>query len=135
MENASLSYLLARLPVAISMLGHGLARLPKLDKFSNWMVGQFQQSILPDELVRPFSYMLPFLELNIGLLLLVGLFMRVSLVTGSIVILVLIFGSCMLEQWENVAIQMFYGLYFAGLLFFQDKYNQYSLDYKLRGRS
>lgn len=67
-------FLLLRLGIGISMFGHGLVRLPKLNAFSQWMVGSFAKSMLPAELVRPFSMVLPFAELAIGFLLLIGLF-------------------------------------------------------------
>ena len=41
MKNASAAYLLARLPIAMSMFGHGLVRIPKLEKFSAGMVKEF----------------------------------------------------------------------------------------------
>ncbi|MFC6998749.1 DoxX family membrane protein [Rufibacter roseus] len=132
MKNASLAFLFARLPIALSFFGHGLVRLPKLDKFSSWMVGLFQDSMLPTALVQPFSYFLPVAELVIGLLLVLGLFTRQSLIAGALVVLALIFGSCLLEEWQNVFVQMMYGLYLAGLLLFVSDWNQYSFDAKLR---
>ncbi|QCR21533.1 DoxX family protein [Pontibacter sp. SGAir0037] len=128
MKNAYLSYLLGRLPIAVSMFGHGLVRLPKLDKFSAWMVGSFESTFLPTPFVTFFSYALPIIELNIGFLLLVGLFTRQAIVAGILVMLVLIFGSSLLEEWQNVFIQMMYGAYFAVLLAFAKKYNRYSVD-------
>ncbi|WP_219921403.1 DoxX family membrane protein [Rufibacter sp. XAAS-G3-1] len=88
MKNAPFAYLLAHLPLALSFFGHGLVRLPKLDKFSQWVVGEFQGSMLPSALVQPFSYVLPLLELLIGLLLLIGLFTRSALIAGALVMLV-----------------------------------------------
>ncbi len=72
------TYLLARLPIAVSMFTHGLERLPKLNNFSEHMVGQFSKSMLPTALVTPFSYMLPFLEFLTGILLIAGLFKPVA---------------------------------------------------------
>lgn len=45
------SFLLLRLAIGASMLGHGLVRLPKLQTFSHWMVGSFAKSILPQALL------------------------------------------------------------------------------------
>jgi len=128
MKNADVSYLLARLPIGMSFFGHGLARLPKLNAFSQWMVQSFSASILPASLVRPFSYLLPILELLIGILLLLGLYTRHAIVLGALVILLLIFGSSLLEQWSNVFLQMIYGAYFS-LLYKYVYYNRLSFDY------
>lgn len=128
MKNSYSGYLLGRLPIAFSMLGHGIIRLPKMNEFSDWMVGVFEKSIIPSSVVMPFSYALPILELNVGFLLLIGLFTRQAIVLGSLIMLALIFGSCMLEDWQNVFVQMIYGAYFAVLLCFEKKYNRYALD-------
>jgi len=66
------SYLILRMAIGTSMMGHGLVRLPKLSTFSTWMTGSFKNSMLPSVLVLPFSYLLPFAEFGIGVLILVG---------------------------------------------------------------
>jgi thiosulfate dehydrogenase (quinone) large subunit len=126
-NNPNTTYLLARLPIAVSMFGHGLERIPKLQGFSSHLAGQFGKSILPEVLVAPFSYLLPFLELLTGLLLILGLFTRFSCILGVVIMLALIFGSSMIEQWENVFTQIIYGAYFA-LLYYFAVYNRYSID-------
>jgi thiosulfate dehydrogenase [quinone] large subunit len=128
------AFLLSRLTVGISFLGHGLVRLPKLDKFSHGMAGHFQQanSILPQQLVLPFGYLLPFAEFFIGLLVFVGLFTRQALVAGGVVILLLIFGSTTIEDWEAIPSQMIHAVFFVGLLVFIDRYDCYSLDKAFR---
>ncbi len=126
-KNPGRTYLLARLPIAVSMFGHGLDRIPKLQGFSNHLVEQFSKSMLPAALVTPFSYILPFAELLTGVLLILGLFTRYACVLGVLIMLVLIFGSCMIEQWDNVFSQIIYGAYFA-LLYYFAFYNRYSFD-------
>ncbi|RZJ72232.1 MauE/DoxX family redox-associated membrane protein [Flavobacterium sp.] len=111
-------YFAARLPLAFSFFGHGLVRLPKLDKFSDWMLTSMEKSILPAELVRPFSYALPILEFAIGLLLLLGLFTRQSLFAGLFVMAILVFGSTTVENWDAITSQLVHAGYFAVLLYF-----------------
>ncbi|MGN8071125.1 DoxX family protein [Mucilaginibacter sp. 22184] len=112
------SFLLLRLAIGASMLGHGLVRLPKLQAFSHWMVGSFSKSILPQALVIPFSYVLPIAEFIIGLLLVTGLFTKPALVAGSLVMIVLILGSCMIENWEALPSQLIHVAFFTILLQF-----------------
>ncbi len=126
------TFLLARLAVAVSLFGHGLVRLPKLNGFSNWMVKQFQASMLPKILVVPFSYILPIAEFSIGLLLIVGLFTRQALVAGSIVMLLLIFGSCMIEEWDAIPSQLIHVLFFAVLLSYVNEYNSFAIDKRIK---
>jgi thiosulfate dehydrogenase [quinone] large subunit len=64
------------------------------------MVSSFEKSMLPSVLVTPFSYILPIVEFVIGPLLVIGLFTRVSLIAGGFTMVILIFGSAMVENWE-----------------------------------
>jgi thiosulfate dehydrogenase [quinone] large subunit len=112
------AYLLTRLAIGTSMFGHGLVRLPKLEAFSQWMVGSFEKSMLPAALVTPFSYLLPILEFTIGVLLLIGLFTRFALIVGSVLMILLIFGSSLLENWEAIPSQLIHIAFFAVLLSF-----------------
>ncbi|MDL2142320.1 MULTISPECIES: DoxX family membrane protein [Flavobacterium] len=109
-------YILLRLGVGISMFGHGLVRLLKLNSFSNWLVIEFKKSVLPEFIVIPFSYALPFAEFLVGLLLLMGLFTRTALLTGAIIILLLLFGTSMIENWEAIPSQLIHLAFFCILL-------------------
>lgn len=122
-----LSYLLLRLVAGVSLFGHGLVRLPKLTGFSQWMTSTFVKSMLPQNLVTPFSYMLPIAEFIIGLLLLLGLFSNKAILAGIIVMLLLIFGTCMIENWEALPSQIIHALVLILLLQFIAS-NNISLD-------
>ena len=122
------SLLLARLAAGMSMFGHGLVRMPKLAGFSNWMMGQFQKSMLPDFIVEPFSYVLPIAELLVGVFLLLGLFTKQSLIAGSLVMISLIFGSSMIEEWGAIPSQLIHAAFFCVLLIFVDSYNSFAVD-------
>jgi thiosulfate dehydrogenase [quinone] large subunit len=127
MTRESTTYLLARLPIGMSFLGHGLQRLPILAKFSSSMVNNFGKSFIPGALVLPFSMGLPFVELLLGILLLLGLFTRFATVLGVIVMLVLIFGSTSIGQWDGVVTQLMYSAYLV-LLYYFLPYNTVSVD-------
>jgi thiosulfate dehydrogenase [quinone] large subunit len=122
-----LSYLLLRLVAGLSLFGHGLVRLPKLAGFSQWMTGVFARSMLPPFLVMPFSYVLPIAEFIIGLLLILGLFSSKAIVAGVILMLMLIFGTCMIENWEALPSQIIHALVLIGLLQFIAN-NNFSVD-------
>ena len=134
MSSSRLAFVLARLAIGTSFFGHGLVRLPKLSSFAQHMTVPFQHSILPQALVLPFAYILPFLEFGIGLLLLLGLFTKQALIAGAIVMILLIFGTTTIEQWNILDSQLIHTAFFAGLLPFVDKYNAYALDHKLGHR-
>lgn len=126
-----LPYLLLRLLLGMSFLGHGLVRLPKLEKFSAWMVDSFSKSMLPEALVTPFSYILPIAEFITGVLLLAGLFTRSALVAAAVIMLALIFGSSMIEEWNAIPSQLIHGVIAVYLLNTIES-NRLSADFKLK---
>ncbi|MBD8487167.1 DoxX family membrane protein [Echinicola sp. CAU 1574] len=115
-----MAFTLARLPIGFSFLGHGIVRLPKLTAFAEGMAQAFDMTWLPDFLVRAFASVLPFVELLLGLTILLGLWVRFTSAFGVLLVCLLIFGSSLLENWDGVSIQLFYGLYLTGLYLFHD---------------
>ncbi|WP_295127692.1 DoxX family membrane protein [uncultured Chitinophaga sp.] len=125
------SFLIVRLGIGASMFGHGLVRMPKLNGFSTWMVSSFEKSMLPAALVTPFSYFLPFAELIIGILLLLGLFTTQAAVAGGLVMAALIFGSCMIEHWDSIGSLLLHSVTF-GVLIAYAQYNSFAIDKLLK---
>jgi thiosulfate dehydrogenase [quinone] large subunit len=80
------------------------------------MVTTFKDSLMPSFAVFSWGSVLPFLEFGIGLLLILGLFTYRASITGAIVIIFLLFGSTLIENWDWVGIQMIYGLFFYFLI-------------------
>jgi thiosulfate dehydrogenase [quinone] large subunit len=130
-EMNTTTFLLLRLGIAASMFGHGLVRLPKLAAFSNWMLGSFEKSMLPKALVLPFSYALPIAEFTVGLFLLLGLFTKSALLAGGWIMLILILGTALVENWEAIPSQLIHLAFFALLIQFVP-FNSWSLDQYLR---
>ena len=110
------AYTLLRITMGVNLLGHGLVRFSKLDTFRDWMVGAFQNSILPSFAVTAWGSDLPFLEFGIGLLLILGLFTYRASIAGALVIITLILGSTLIENWEWAGMQMIYALFFYFLI-------------------
>ncbi|QDO95463.1 DoxX family membrane protein [Formosa sediminum] len=121
------SYLIVRLAIGISMFGHGLVRLPKLQAFSAGIVKSFENSMLPEFLTLPFSYVLPFAEFTFGLLLILGLFTRVASIGISVVLMSLIFGSTLVENWGVITAQLVH-VAFAVYVIHNIKDNTFALD-------
>lgn len=121
------SFVFIRLGIGISMLGHGLVRIPKLSAFSAGMVDNFSESILPELLVTPFSLVLPFLELMLGLALILGWKTRIAGVSGALLMLLLMFGTSMIENWSALPSQMIHLLFFV-LVYEFNEVNTFSLD-------
>jgi thiosulfate dehydrogenase [quinone] large subunit len=94
-------------------------------------VQQFEKSMLPSAMVLPFSYLLPILEFIIGALLILGLFTRPALIGGGVVMIALIFGTAMIENWEALPSQLIHAAFFAALLQFVAS-NGFALDNLLK---
>ncbi len=74
-----------------------------------------------------FLMVLPFSELILGLLIVVGLFTRWALTLGGFLMTALIFGTAVRSDWQTVSIQLIYSItYFFLLLHRAD--NGFSLD-------
>ena len=121
MKKKQLLYFFLRLPIAVSLLGHGLVRLPKLSTFSNWMVETMEKSFLPKVLVIPFSYALPILEAIIGLLLLIGFKTKYTIYSGLVLMSILILGSSSIENWGAIEAQLLHSFYLFALLYVLEK--------------
>lgn len=134
MPNNRFAFLIARLAIGMSFFGHGAIRLPKLAQFSEGMAKEFINSPLPQALVLPFGYVLPFLELIVGVMLLVGLFTRFAAFAAGLILVSLIFGSGMIENWNAVSVQLIHVAFIVYLLSFADEPNEFSVDHYLGSR-
>lgn len=127
-SDLSLAYLLLRATLGVNILIHGVARiLAGQGHFTSTLTQQFRAAPLPHSLVVAFGYALPWAEAAIGLLVLIGLFTRTALILGALLILVLTFGSSLLQDWQIVGLQLIYAVVYALLLAFVSE-NRFSID-------
>ena len=75
-SDKALAYVTFRLSLGIGELMHGLVRLPILATFAADMAKGFEGTILPGWFVYAFGLALPFLEVLIGISLILGLLMK-----------------------------------------------------------
>ncbi|HSJ01850.1 MAG TPA: DoxX family protein [Verrucomicrobium sp.] len=126
-ENRTLAYALARVGLGVNIALHGLVRLPKLDSFAKGLQEQFASSILPSFLVQVSAYGIVFAEAVLGVLILLGWFLRPALVLGALLMIFLITGTCLIENWSAAGIQMTY-LGFYAVLLATANYDGFSVD-------
>jgi thiosulfate dehydrogenase [quinone] large subunit len=122
------AYALLRVILGLNIFMHGAARLlvgPGL--FMAKTIAQFAHAPLPHWSLVAFTSVLPWAEALIGLLLMLGLWTRVALIAGSLVILSLTFGVTLVQQWDIAGLQLTYAIAYAALLFLLH-YNWYSID-------
>ena len=133
MDRSSLSdervaYALLRIVVGVNMTMHGVSRLllgPAV--FTGKLMEQFAHAPLPSWSVRGFGLMLPFVEGLLGVLLLVGLRTRVALIGAGLLMVMLTFGSALVQDWSAAGTQLMYATVFSALLFLR-RYNGFAVD-------
>lgn len=123
-----LAYLLFRILLGVNICLHGVTRLAAGGSvFAGKTESQFAHSVLPHPLILAFAFSLPWAEATIGFLVTLGLFTRWALVFGLLVMILLMFGTCLLQDWQTAGLQLIYGMSYAALLFLLP-YNRYSID-------
>lgn len=123
-----LAYALLRIFVGFNMTMHGVSRLiagPM--QFAEKQAIQFARSPLPAWSVHAFGLVLPPIEALLGLALLIGFKTRAALVAGLAWLMILTFGSSLIQDWQITGTQLIYALAYAALLFLH-RYNALSID-------
>lgn len=127
-DDQRLAYALLRIVVGLNLLMHGVSRmLAGAGAFAAYMVEQFAHAPLPVWSVWSFGMVLPAIEALLGLLLLIGLRTRAALVAATLLIMVLTFGTGLLQNWSAAGLQLSYALVYSVLLFLV-RYNGWSVD-------
>jgi thiosulfate dehydrogenase (quinone) large subunit len=99
--DVALAHCFARVALGLCIALHGYSRLPNLVGFANGMVKQFAATFLPSPLVYVTGFGTAIGEAIIGTLLIFGIFLRPTLVVGTLLMLQLIFGTTLIQQWES----------------------------------
>ena len=121
-----LAYVFLRVFTGFDFFGHGFARIftgTHLAGFAQGMAKSMAAAPLPPQLVLATGYVVPCVELIVGILLLTGVFVREALLTASRLMLVLIFGVTMKQDWNVAGQQLLYALVLALLLFAREPYD------------
>jgi thiosulfate dehydrogenase [quinone] large subunit len=127
-SDQELAYGLLRFAFGVNFFGHGLVRVIMGDgKFADGVIKGFHGSVLPDVLVTPVSYAIPYIELALGIALLTGLLTRFASLAGGLFMCLLTFGSLMKNDMAAAGGQLLYSVVFS-ILLFQIQYNGLSLD-------
>jgi thiosulfate dehydrogenase (quinone) large subunit len=120
------AYVLFRLLTGLDFFGHGFARIftgSHLLGFAQGMVKNMASTPLPASLTLATGYVVPCVELVIGVLLLLGLFTRLALTLAFLLMFVLLFGITLKQDWNVATQQLMYGLVLFILLFARERYD------------
>ena len=85
-SDTSLAYAIFRLTFGVNLMLRGVDRVffLGLDNFGNGMVKQFEMTWIGAGMIQPFAHTLPWIEMVMGALIIVGLFTRPALVVGGL---------------------------------------------------
>jgi thiosulfate dehydrogenase (quinone) large subunit len=121
------AYALLRVTLGVIFLTTGIVKF--MFGIGNFAAGLQQEFAgkLPMVIVTPFAYVLPFVEVTVGALLILGLFNVVALVIAGLLLMVLTFGKTAVNDSATVAGNLSYVLIIFVLLWLAD-YNGYSID-------
>jgi len=120
------AYLLLRLVTGVDFFMHGFARIftgSHLTGFAQGMVKSMAATQLLPAAVLATGYAIPCVELLIGTLLLLGLLTRAALTLALLLMLVLMFGIGLKQDWNVAGQQLLYALVLAILLFARNPYD------------
>jgi thiosulfate dehydrogenase [quinone] large subunit len=120
------AYLLLRLVTGLDFFMHGFARIftgTGLSGFAQRVVTSMAPTPLLPSAVLAAGYAIPCIELLVGTLLLLGLFTRAALSLALLLMLLLMFGVTLKQDWDSASSQLLYALVLAALLFAHQRYD------------
>ena len=124
-----IAYTILRLSFGANILLHGLSRiLNGRPAFLAYLNHYFEHSHLISPGMLPvFGAVLPWVETTLGLLLMLGLFSRFTLMVGALVLTVLVIGTNLAQDWLVSGLQLIYCFIYYYLLIHLEQ-NSLSLD-------
>ena len=128
-SDTSLAYAIFRLTFGVNLMFRGVDRVffLGLDNFGNGMVKQFEMTWIGAGMIQPFAHTIPWIEMVMGALIIVGLFSRPALVVGGLMMTSLTFGTMFLRNFDLAWLQLTYSIAFF-LLLATHSWNLISLD-------
>ncbi|WP_047487353.1 DoxX family protein [Terriglobus sp. TAA 43] len=133
-DHKAVAYALMRLALGMNIFGHGFFRiLSGVGNFANGMAQGMDKGPLPHVLTLAFGYCIPWIELTVGALLLLGLFTRFALAAGALLMIALTFGTTSVQNWNGAGTQLTYSFIFFAMLWLVEA-NTFSLDQLLSRR-
>lgn len=128
-SDIAIAYAILRLAFGCNILLHGLSRvLNGKAAFLAYLTKYFEHAhLVPAGLLSPFAAVLPWVETAVGLLLVLGLFSRFTLIFGALVMTVLVIGTNLAQDWLVAGLQLPYCFIYYYLLIHLEQ-NSLSLD-------
>jgi thiosulfate dehydrogenase [quinone] large subunit len=129
-SDAVIAYTILRLSFGANIMLHGVSRLlAGHAAFLAYLIHYFEKTpLIPASFLPIFATALPPVETGLGLLLLLGVGTRFSLIAGSLVMAALVFGTNLAQDWNVAGLQLIYCFIYYYLLVHRRDLNRVSLD-------
>jgi thiosulfate dehydrogenase [quinone] large subunit len=128
-SDLQLAYTFFRFSMGVVIFFHGAMRM--ITGVDAWVTKQslifVGNPLLPMWFVVGFLFVLPYIEVVLGALTMLGLYTRWALLAGAALMLVLVFGNLTRQDWGTVGNELHYILYYT-LMIAGQKYNRFALD-------
>jgi len=133
-SDAVIAYTILRVSFGANIMLHGVSRIVMGHAaFLAYLTHYFEKaSYVPVGMLSIFATVQPWVELILGLLLMIGLATRFSLIAGGLVILSLVIGTNLAQDWLVSGLQLIYAFLYYYLLAHLDQ-NRYSIDVMRKG--
>jgi len=133
-SDAVIAYTILRISFGANIMLHGVSRIVMGHAaFLAYLTHYFEKaSYVPVSMLSVFATVQPWVELILGLLLMIGLATRFSLIAGALVIMCLVFGTNLAQDWLVSGLQLIYAFLYYYLLVHLDQ-NRYSIDGMRKG--
>lgn len=116
---------LVRWGLGVLFLVGGISKLFHLSGFvGGYLTPAFAGTFLPSGLVAAYGYALPFVEVLLGVALILGLCRNAALLIAGLTLISLAFGQMLLQKFDVVA-QIFFYLFMTGSVFFLGDYDHW----------
>jgi thiosulfate dehydrogenase [quinone] large subunit len=132
-RDIAIAYLLLRVLIGVNFFNRGVVRVADIPGFVEYTVGELADSYFPEFLVRINSYLVPPVELIVGILITLGLATRSALIATFILMIILKLGVTSVENWGAAQSMLIYGIVLF-ILLAGSSFNIFSLDYWMQSR-
>jgi thiosulfate dehydrogenase [quinone] large subunit len=112
------AYTILRVSFGLNIMLHGVSRLlAGHAAFLAYLTHYFEKApFIPASTLPAFASVLPWVETTLGLLLVLGIATRFSLIVGAIVITCLVIGTNLAQDWVVSGLQLIYAFLYYYLL-------------------
>ncbi len=133
-KDFALAHLGLRLLLGVNFFNHGFTQIGNIPGFVEETVKALEGSYFPEPLVRINAFLVPIIELVVGILITLGLATRLALVVTFALMVMLMMGVTSVQNWQAAGSQLVYGIVLF-ILLATCQYNLFSVDFWWRKRN